>query len=245
VHDHKQELIRLYGRDRHIDLSSERDAIAAVARIVAAESRLLCFDEFHVTDIADALIMTRLFSELWAQGTILVATSNRHPDDLYENGLNRSYFMPFIDLLKKQCMTIELNTSKDYRMENVTEANSYFVPLNDQSRKQLHDAFLRSGDASASAAGIKTVPALEKLPVMMGRQIEVEGLGDSCFVTFEALCEADRGPADYHAICKRYNCVYLDGIRQLSLKVCYAMICYAMINYAVLRLFILFVWDIS
>ena len=213
VHEHKKALIEQFGRERHINLSSERDAIAIVAKAVAAESQLLCFDEFHVTDIADAMIMSRLFGELWRHGTVLVATSNRHPDDLYENGLNRPYFLPFIDMLKKQCVTVELNTAKDYRMESVTEAGAYFTPLNDSSKQEFYNSFLNSQDPDAGP------PSTAVVPVMMGRQVEVDALGHSCLVSFSALCEADRGPADYHAICRHYSRVYLDGVRQLSLKV--------------------------
>lgn len=212
VHDHKKALIEQFGRERHINLSSERDAIAIVAKAVAAESQLLCFDEFHVTDIADAMIMSRLFGELWKHGTVLVATSNRHPDDLYENGLNRPYFIPFIDMLKKQCVTVELNTAKDYRMEAVAETGAYFTPLSDQNKEEFYNAFAASSEVTGRP--VRTV-----LPVMMGREVEVEALGDSCLISFSALCEADRGPADYHAIVRHYNRIYLDGVRQLSLKV--------------------------
>lgn len=214
VHEHKKALIDKFGRDRHINLSSERDAIAFVAAQVSAESRLLCFDEFHVTDIADAMIMTKLFGELWRHGTVLVATSNRHPDDLYENGLNRSYFLPFIDLLKNQCTTIALSTSKDYRLEAVKADGAYFLPLNESSKKKLHDACLLSASAVGSAK-----LELVNVPVMMGRQVQVQAAGRSCLVTFASLCEGDRGPADYHAICSQFDRVYLDGVRQLSLKV--------------------------
>lgn len=216
VHERKKELIELYGRDRHINLSSERDAISYVAKDISAQSKLLCFDEFHVTDIADAMIMSRLFGELWRNETVLVATSNRHPDHLYENGLNRSYFLPFIETLKMQCATIELNTSKDYRLEAIFEEGSYFVPLTDASRKHLYDSFLRIG---ASEPGPVSCASLVEVPVMMGRRVPVEGFGRCCYVSFRTLCDEDRGPADYHAICSQYDSIFLDGVRQLSLKV--------------------------
>ena len=215
IHLHKKDMIARYGRDRHINLSSERDAIGAVAREISAESKLLCFDEFHVTDIADAMVMSRFFGELWKEGTILVATSNRHPDDLYESGLNRSYFLPFIDMLKKQCVTVSLTSGTDYRMRAETEVGAYYVPHNSENQKLLYTAFLLSSETENSEVTLKNIP------VMMGRWVEVRSLGSSCYITFKDMCEADRGPADYHSICQRYNTVFLEGIRQLSLKVHY------------------------
>lgn len=210
IHEHKKKLIDQYGRDRHINLSSERDAIAAIAKEIAAESRVLCFDEFHVTDIADAMVMTKLFGELWQSGTLLISTSNRHPDELYENGLNRSYFLPFIEMLKKQCYTISMSSVHDYRMKATSDSSLFFTPLNEVSKKDLYDAFLASDTGSVVKIN---------LPVMMGRHVPVLSRGKSCYMTFKSLCEDNRGPADYHAICKQFDNIYLEGVRQISLRV--------------------------
>ena len=113
---YKQELLRLHGRDVNVNLSSERDAIAHVARAVSAEARVLCFDEFQVTDIADAMILSKFFSVLWQQGTVLVATSNRPPEDLYKDGLNRSYFLPFLAQLESRSVVLQIGGQVDYRL---------------------------------------------------------------------------------------------------------------------------------
>ena len=115
IHAYKQRLLLQYGREVHINLSSERDAIAAVAHDVADECRLLCFDEFQVTDICDAMMLAKFFGVLWERGTVLVATSNRPPTDLYKDGLNRSYFLPFIDRLQEECVVWDMGTGEDYR----------------------------------------------------------------------------------------------------------------------------------
>ena len=115
IHAYKQRLLQQYGREVHINLSSERDAIAAVAHDIADECRLLCFDEFQVTDICDAMMLAKFFGVLWERGTVLVATSNRPPTDLYKDGLNRSYFLPFIDRLQDECVVWDMGTSEDYR----------------------------------------------------------------------------------------------------------------------------------
>ncbi len=93
----------------------KRDAISQVAESIAKETKLLCFDEFQVTDICDAMILSKLFAVLWSKGTVLIATSNRPPSDLYKDGLNRSYFIPFITQLERECIVKEIASDKDYR----------------------------------------------------------------------------------------------------------------------------------
>ena len=107
-----------------MDLSPEGDAITVAARAIASESVLLAFDEFVVTDTADALILRHLFSELFAQGTVVVATSNTAPERLYEGGLNRHYFLPFISILQEHCKPVDMATLHDYRMDNTQDTAS-------------------------------------------------------------------------------------------------------------------------
>lgn len=224
VHQHKKDTMLKYDKhdQRRIDHSSERFAISAVAKAISAESRLLCFDEFQVTDIADAMIMTQLFNELWDNGTVLVATSNRRPNDLYENGLNRAYFMPFIDLLKERCRTIEMKSSQDYRRQAVLDTGAFYTPIDEKSKQALYESFIQSGLKSKNDNGNSdAVPAPEDVavPVMMGRQVHVIALGNSCYSSFHYLCETDKGPADYHAICSRYGAIFVEGIPQISVRV--------------------------
>ncbi len=113
------------------------DPIPHVARAIAAGAKLLCFDEFHVTDIADAMILGRLFQGILAAGTVIVATSNVHPSQLYRNGLNRQLFLPFIAMLEKHLNSIELNAQKDFRLDKLAGSQLYFTPVSAASRASL------------------------------------------------------------------------------------------------------------
>ena len=109
--------------------AAEADTIVPIARAIAQETRLLCFDEFQVTNIADAMILGRLFETLFDEGLTIVATSNRMPDDLYKNGLQRDRFMPFVELLKHRLEILELGGGRDYRMDRNRELDVYLTPL--------------------------------------------------------------------------------------------------------------------
>ena len=196
----KEKLLKEYGRDKTIILTPERDAITAVGREIASECWLLCFDEFQVTDIADALILSKLFGEIMKCGTVLISTSNRPPSELYLNGLNRHYFLPFIDLLNRQCHVHNLDSSTDYRQEVVPVAGACYTPINNETSAMLHQAFLEAcGDVS---------PQNVTVDVMMGRTLEVsQAAGDVCLITFQDLCEKERGAADYQALTKVLNMV--------------------------------------
>ena len=124
----KRDLIK-NGRNFHVDTSIENNPIYRVAMELSSETKLLCFDEFQVTDVADALILSQLFSVLWANGTVMVATSNRPPEDLYEGGLNRSYFLPFIDMLKAYCKVVCINSTVDYRRLMTNDNESFFFTI--------------------------------------------------------------------------------------------------------------------
>jgi cell division protein ZapE len=141
IHLYKKDLLQKFGRDIQLNMSSERDAITQVAESIAGECRLLCFDEFQVTDICDAMILSKLFSVLWSKGTVLIATSNRPPIDLYKDGLNRAYFVPFIKRLEQECIVKQIASVKDYRQANKPLENSYYVPLNDEARSKLWEDF--------------------------------------------------------------------------------------------------------
>lgn len=211
IHLFKKELLAKYGRDIVLNTGSERDAIKAVAISIAREHRLLCFDEFQVTDIADAIIMTKLFGELWKNGVILIATSNRPPGDLYKGGLNRHYFLPFIDALEKQCIVHHVDSTMDYRTFGERSVNTYFTPLSPSNTRRLHEKFI------SSVSSVESVT----ISIMMNREIIVKGNADArtCWVTFAEMCESYRGAADYAAICREMDHIYMDGIPRLSVLV--------------------------
>lgn len=235
IHKRKQHLLSEHGRDVQINLSSERDAISYVAKCIAEEASLLCFDEFQVLDICDAMILTKFFGELWAQGTVLVATSNRPPDDLYKDGLNRSYFVPFIRRLEKECVVRQIGGSFDYRMSTSARDNSFFVPnkFSTEPDKRLHEDFNSHAIASIQSLNstLALKPVFATVPVMMGRHLDVEVLIERrinavnanaddvagiCYTHFSYLCEGDRGAADFQALCRHFHTVYLQSVPRLS-----------------------------
>ncbi len=228
IHNRKQELLALYGRDVNINLSSERDAITYVAEKVAKEAWLLCFDEFQVTDIADALILNKFFNELWLRGTVLVATSNRPPSDLYKNGLNRQYFLPFIsNLEEKYCVIHSIGSTKDYRSDAVNRQDVYYYPITAQASEKLWGNFnnikLYNTHSSHDA-----VQRNVNIPIMMGRSMQVPYMREISFegsqkkikvawTPFNFLCDFERGAADYKALCASCDVIFIDEIPRMSI----------------------------
>ena len=184
------------------------DPIPPVARGLVSEARLLCFDEFQVTDIADAMILGRLFEAMYGEGLVVVATSNRHPDELYTDGINRQLFLPFIDFFKTRVDLLELNGGLDYRLRQLEAAPVYYCPLTADADLAMDDAWERLTHCA--------VPQTCHIEVN-GRQltIEREAAGVARF-TFEELCARPLGPADYLAIASRFHTVLLERTPQLS-----------------------------
>jgi cell division protein ZapE len=182
--------------------------IAEAAKQVASEARLLCFDEIQVTDIADAMILGRLFERLFDEGVIIVATSNRHPDDLYKNGLNRQLFTPFIDLIKQKLDIFELAGPHDYRLRQLMAAPVWYAPLGPAAEESMNNAWKR---LTANAA-----PQAVTLDVA-GRalRVEREAAGVARF-SFEELCARPLGAADYLEIAERFHTVLLENIPRLN-----------------------------
>jgi cell division protein ZapE len=188
--------------------SAGNDPIAPVAKQIAAEAGLLCFDEFQVTQIADAMILGRLFDQLFDRGITVVATSNRHPDDLYRNGINRQLFLPFIKRLKQACDILELAGIRDYRLDRLTAAPVWYAPLGAASREALDQAWQRL------TCGAE--PARMHL-IVKGRRLEIPraAAGVARF-TFGQLCAAALGPLDYLALAENFHTILLEEIPYLS-----------------------------
>jgi protein AFG1 len=189
------------------------DALPIIAQQLAQEAQLLCFDEFQVTDVADAMILKRLFSLLTSLNVVVVATSNRSPDTLYEGGINRSLFLPFIDMLKDTLDIVSMEGSQtDYRRETKASGQSYFWSNNDGDTKnsiqaQLEDIF--GGTASGTQA--------EVISVHFGRTVQVSRLNDRCaWFNFSELCYQPLGASDYISLCHRFPVLIVDHVPQLD-----------------------------
>jgi cell division protein ZapE len=185
------------------------DPLIAYARQIRASTWLLCFDEFNVTDIADAMILTRLFDHLLAQGLIFVATSNYHPDELYQNGLQRALFLPFIQKLKQAADVLELVAKEDYRLAHF---------------KALHQSFYIGSDYGAttflqhSFAMLTNHADTENTHLhIQGREVNFNAAhGDILYSSFDELCNRALGAADYIEIARSFNTVFIAHIPQLS-----------------------------
>jgi cell division protein ZapE len=180
------------------------DPIAPVAAEIAAATRLLCLDEFAVEDIADAMILSRLFEALFARGLVLVSTSNAAPEELYRDGLNRGLFLPFIAVLRRHCDVVELAARTDYRLEKLGRAPVYVTPLGPEATAAL-------GRIWRSLTG--TDRGAPEAVQVKGRRVTVpEAAGDVARFAFADLCEAPLGASDYAAIARAFHTVLLDGI---------------------------------
>ena len=187
------------------------DPIARVAERISADVRCLAFDEMVVTNTADAAIMARLFAALIVdKGVTVVTTSNRPPRDLYKDGLNRSLFVPFIDLVEARLDVLTLDGPVDYRLDRLGGMNTWHSPLGDHATAQVREAFFRLTDYKPEDAA--HVPSAE-LEVGGGRTLHVpKSLKGVAVFSFKRLCGENRGAADYLAIAQTYHTVILVGI---------------------------------
>jgi cell division protein ZapE len=186
----------------------EGDPIPRVADEIRARAALLCFDEFQVQDIADAMILARLFSTLFDQGIVVVATSNRHPRDLYENGINRQLFLPAIDLIEKRMDVLELDGPIDYRLAHLERSRVYFTPVDKDADATLDRMW---HDLTGTTRGVPG--AVE----VMGRKLPVpEQTKGVARFTFDELCVAALGPQDYLALADAFHAMVLKGIPKLT-----------------------------
>lgn len=186
----------------------QADPVPPVAAALREEAELLWFDEFTVTDIADAMILSRLFTELFARGCTLVATSNVEPGNLYRDGLNRGLFLPFIDLLKRHVEVTTLDSPTDYRLEKLESLPVYVAPLDAEAARLMDLAWKRITE------GRPEVPTEIE---MKGRSVPVpRAVERAARFSFAQLCEKPLGASDYLEIAKRFDVVFIDEIPHLG-----------------------------
>ncbi len=190
-------------RDGH-----ERDPIRPVAQRIAQGATLLCFDEFQVNDVADAMILGRLFEQLFARGVVVVATSNTEPDRLYEGGLNRQLFLPFVALIKERMSIVSLNGPRDYRRDLGGSDMAYFAPLGPDAEAAMDNAWQHLTGGAAGKADCLSV---------LGRTLPVpHAAGGVARFSFADLCAEALGAADYLAVVRAYHTVMIDGIPAMT-----------------------------
>ena len=188
--------------------TKETDPIPPVARALADEAWVLCFDEFAVTDIADAMVLSRLFSNLFEAGVVLVATSNVAPGLLYRDGLNRGLFEPFIGILERHCRVMALDGPTDYRREKLDQMPVYLTPLDDGARRQMDEAW------QAATAGHETHAVTLRVK---GRELAVpHANGTTARFSFDELCARPLGARDYLAIAARFDTIFVENIPMLG-----------------------------
>jgi cell division protein ZapE len=182
----------------------DEDPIRRVAEDLAAETWLLCFDEFHVTDIADAMILGRLFAQLFERGIIVVATANVPPDELYKDGLNRALFLPFIDMLNARMDIVQLGARTDFRLEKLAGQPVWYVPDDAAADASLDQAWRRLGGGERGGA-------LEL--AVKGRSVQVpRAFRGVARFSFHDLCEEPLAAAEYLRIAREFHTVILDHV---------------------------------
>ncbi|MEP4432683.1 MAG: cell division protein ZapE [Hyphomicrobiales bacterium] len=205
VHDriHKQR------QDAKSGNAKDGDPIPPVADAISQDLQLLCFDEFYVVDIADAMILGRLFERFFKNGVTLVATSNVKPDELYPDGLNRELFLPFISLLQERVDVVKLEARTDFRLEKLSQAKTYFTPLGDDASKGL--------DLAWSGLTGSITPGVGQQIQMKGRTFTVPQVSQGVArASFDDLCNKPLGASDYLVIARLFHTLILDDVPTLS-----------------------------
>ena len=183
------------------------DPIAPAARVIAGQARLLCFDELQVTDIADAMILGRLFEALFALGVTLVSTSNRAPDELYKDGINRGLFLPFIALLESRMEITPVSGDHDYRLQRLRAARTWLSPSDPDNIREFDRLWNDMlGGEKETGATLEVFGRHEYWPRACGRMLRAH---------FSSLCGHALGPADYLAIAERFDTVFIETIPKL------------------------------
>ncbi|XP_013776734.1 AFG1-like ATPase [Limulus polyphemus] len=209
IHEFKSKMV---GREKTQRRPASYDPIPPVAKSLTEDAWLLCLDEFQVTDIGDAMILKRLFTELFNNGVIILATSNRCPDDLYKNGLQRSNFVPFIKILKDHCQTIPLESEFDYRLRTAVRQKVYFLKSEDDTDDSLNTIFkiLCSKENDIVRRKILRIKGRNvTFPITCGQVVDC---------SFDELCNRPLGAVDYLSMSQVFHTVIIRNIPQLTLR---------------------------
>jgi cell division protein ZapE len=184
------------------------DPIPPVARSIAADATLLCFDEFQVADITNASILARLFEALWDEGVIVVATSNRPPRDLYKNGLNRALFEPFIEMMPDHLTIFDFEGDTDHRLRQLTAAPVYYAPLGPETDTAMDETWARiTGNAKMRPTTLQ----------VQGRELTLDRTGSGAArADFDTLCDRALGAADYLAVAETFHTLMLENVPRMG-----------------------------
>lgn len=194
--DHVQDTLRDHGR--------QRDPLPAMAHDIAGRCRVLCFDEFHVSDIADAMLLAGLLRPLFERGLCLVATSNTAPEDLYAGGLQRRRFLPAIEAIKRHCEVVELDAETDYRLRELSRHRVFYYPVSESTREEMAEEFasLTRGERSS-----------ETTLDVRGRSLKLRRrAGPVAWFDFETLCLGPRSSGDYIELARRFSTLFLSDV---------------------------------
>jgi cell division protein ZapE len=201
-------MLRVHASVGRLRAQDAGDPVGKTADEIAARLRVLAFDELQVTDIADAMILGRLFERLLEKRVTVIATTNRPPRDLYKNGLNRQIFLPFIAMLEREMTLHELKSDRDYRLDRLMAAPVWHAPLNARSEREMDGAWDR--------LTLGAHPHPQTID-MAGRSWIAERTAAGCArFSFDALCDVNLGPADYLEVARRFHTVLLEDIPLLK-----------------------------
>lgn len=205
VHFHRF-MHRIHDELRQLDKA--QDPLKRIAAKLAKETKVICFDEFFVSDITDAMILGTLMEELFGHGIVLVATSNIVPDELYKNGLQRARFLPAIELINQNTRVISVDSGIDYRLRTLEQAEIYHYPLDEDATKNLHEYFRQLAPEEGSENEAISVN---------NREIQTLRNADGVMMaTFKSLCEGPRSQSDYIEISRCYHSVLVSDVKQMG-----------------------------